>query len=110
MKRFYWRGKAKMLHMGKLIRQLRKQQKMTQKELAEGIVSEPVMSRIENGTSNPNLNELCALFQKLGKSLAPFEIVVCNCLCSDDPRRKESNILQSRKGYVYRNKSRLPLF
>lgn len=66
------------VQMGKLIRQLRKQQKMTQKALADGIVSESVMSRIENGLSEPDIVTLNELFRRLGKTLAPFEIVVSN--------------------------------
>lgn len=65
-------------HMGKLIQQLRKQQKMTQKVLANGIVSEAVMSRIENGQAEPELFALNKLFQRLGKTLVPFEIIVSN--------------------------------
>lgn len=67
-----------MIQMGKIIRQLRKQQKLTQKELAEGIVSESVMSRIENGLAKPELDVLDALFTRLGKTLEPFEFVVSN--------------------------------
>jgi len=67
-----------MLQMGKIIRQLRKQQRLTQKELAAGIVSESVMSRIENGLADPDLADLHALFERFGKTLEPFEIVVSN--------------------------------
>lgn len=67
-----------MLQIGKIIRQLRKQQKLTQKVLAEGIVSEAVMSRIENGLVEPGLFTLNELFARLGKSLAPFELIVSN--------------------------------
>lgn len=67
-----------MLQMGKLLRQLRKQQKMTQKELAAGIVSEAVMSRIENGVVEPDFHILYELFHRLGNSLKPFEIIVSN--------------------------------
>lgn len=67
-----------MLHIGKIIRQLRKQKKMTQKQLAEGIISETVMSRIENGIIEPSLMELHKIFQRLGKTLEPFEIIISN--------------------------------
>lgn len=67
-----------MLQIGKLIRQLRKQQKLTQKKLACGIVSESVISRIENGIVEPNLFTLNALLIRLGKTLEPFEIIVSN--------------------------------
>ena len=67
-----------MFQMGKLIQQLRKQKKMTQEELAAGIVSKSVLSRIENGLVEPDLVTLGALLKRLGKSLKPFEIVVTN--------------------------------
>lgn len=67
-----------MVHMGKIIRQLRKQQNMTQEKLGNGIVSKSVISRIENDIVEPDLMVLEALFQRLGKSLNPFEIVVSN--------------------------------
>jgi len=78
MMRFIGEGSKRMLQMGKMIRQLRKQQKMTQKDLSEGIVSEAVMSRIENGSVDPGLVVLRDLFGRLGKTLQPFEIVVSN--------------------------------
>ena len=64
--------------MGKLIRYLRKQKKMTQSELGQGIISESALSRIENGLSEPGLFTLDKLFWKLGKTLQPFEIVISN--------------------------------
>ena len=67
-----------MFQIGKMIRRLRKQQKMTQEELAAGLVSKSVMSRIENGQVEPGLATLIVLFRRLGKSLKPFEIVVTN--------------------------------
>lgn len=78
------------LQMGKLIRQLRKQQKMTQKQLAEGIVSESVMSRIESGSTEPKLMVLHALFERLGKTLKPFEIIVSNKEYAELERNRES--------------------
>lgn len=67
-----------MLQMGKLIRQLRKQKGLTQEALCQGLLSKPVLSRIENGLLEPNLFILNALLQRLEKSLEPFEIVVSN--------------------------------
>lgn len=78
MRRFIGEVEKHMLEFGKLIRQLRKQQKMTQKVLASGIVSESVMSRIENGVTEPGLVTLNKLLQRLGKTLHPFEFVVSN--------------------------------
>ena len=79
-----------MLQMGKLLRQLRKQQKMTQKELAAGIVSEAVMSRIENGAVEPELSTLYELFRRLGKTLQPFEIIVSNREYEELKRKAEA--------------------
>lgn len=67
-----------MQEIGSLICRLRKQQKMTQKVLAKGIVSESMMSRIENGSIDPDLLTLHLLLRRLGKSLEYFEIVVSN--------------------------------
>lgn len=67
-----------MLQIGKLIRQLRKQQNMTLQMLGSGIVSNSVLSRIENGLFEPSVFTLNALLHRLGKSLEPFEIVVSN--------------------------------
>jgi len=67
-----------MFQMGKIIRQLRNQNKMTQEELAAGIVSKSVISRIENGQVEPNFSVLMTLLNRLGKSLKPFEFVVTN--------------------------------
>ena len=36
------------------------------------------MSRIENGLTDPDLTDLHALFERFGKTLEPFEIVVSN--------------------------------
>jgi len=66
------------LQMGDLIRQMRRKRNLTQQELSEGIISKSVLSRIENGQAEPDIFVLHALFQRLGKSLLPFEIVVSN--------------------------------
>jgi len=65
-----------MFHIGSLIRQLRKEQKLTQGELGQGIVSKAEVSKIEAGICFPNIFVLGALMQRLGKTLAPFEIIV----------------------------------
>lgn len=64
------------LQMGKLIRELRKQSGMTQEELGRGIVSKAVLSRIENGQTEPDIFKLNEMLQRLGKSLVPFEVIV----------------------------------
>lgn len=66
------------LQMGSLIRQLRKQQGLTQEELARGILSKSELCRIEQNTKIPDIFVLGALFQRLEKTLKYFEIVVSN--------------------------------
>ncbi len=72
------RNEKMTLQMGSLIRQLRVQKRMTQQALGSGIVSKSALSRIENGSIEPNLFTLNALLHRLGKSLKPFEIIVSN--------------------------------
>lgn len=67
-----------MLSMGKIIRQLRKQNGLTQDDLAEGISSKSALSRMENEMCEPDIFTLNAFMQRLGKSLRYFEIVVSN--------------------------------
>lgn len=67
-----------MIQMGKLLRQLRKQQGLTQEELGKGIISKPELSRVENGLREPDILVLDALFKRLGASLEYFELVVTN--------------------------------
>lgn len=64
------------LQIGKVLQKLRKQSGMTQEELGRGIVSKAVLSRIENGQVEPELLKLNALLLRLGKSMAPFEVIV----------------------------------
>ncbi len=66
------------LQMGKLLRQLRIQQGLTQRELCNGIVSKSVLSRIESGMLEPNVFIMNELLDRLGKSLKYFEIMVSN--------------------------------
>ena len=65
-----------MFQIGNLIRQLRKEQKMTQEALGQGIISKAEVSKIEAGICIPDIFVLGALFQRLGKSLSPFEVLV----------------------------------
>ena len=62
--------------MGKLLRQLRKQKKWTQGQLAGEISSKTAVSRIENGAREADIFLLDSLVKRLGKSLRFFEIVV----------------------------------
>ncbi len=54
--------------LGDTIRYLRKKQKLTQEELAEGICSAVSISRIENGVQMPSSTVLGAILGKLGTS------------------------------------------
>lgn len=65
-----------MIQMGKLIRQLRRQQGLTQEKLGEHLISKSELSRIENGQKEPDIFLLNALMFRLGESLDYFEIVV----------------------------------
>lgn len=65
-----------MIQMGKLLRQLRKEQHLTQEKLGEGLMSKSEISRIENGQRKPDIFQLMALLQRLGKSSEYFEAVV----------------------------------
>lgn len=65
-----------MVHMGKLIRRIRKQRGITQAELSQGIMSESVLSRIENGNFEPDVLTLSRMMFRLGASLHFFEILV----------------------------------
>lgn len=65
-----------MIQMGKLIRQLRRQQGLSQEKLGEHLISKSELSRIENGQKEPDIFLLNALMFRLGESLEYFEIVV----------------------------------
>lgn len=70
-----WRS-TDMIHMGKMIRNRRKQLGLTQVELGEGIMSKSVLSRVENGMKEPDIFELQALLERLESSLEYFEVIV----------------------------------
>lgn len=55
--------------LGETLRQLRKQKRISQEELAEGICSAVSISRIENGNQMPSQQVLEALLEKLGTGL-----------------------------------------
>ncbi len=70
-----------MIQMGKLLRQLRKEQHLTQEQLGEGIISKSDLSRIENETKKPDIFQISALLYRLGKSAEHFEFVVSDIEC-----------------------------
>ena len=53
------------MSVGNKIKALRLQRRMTQNELAEGIISRGMLSRIENGNANPSMASLTALAKRL---------------------------------------------
>ena len=58
--------------IGSTIRQLRKEKKLTQAQLADGIVTRNMLSLIENGSATPSLQTLESLSEKFGVSPAYF--------------------------------------
>lgn len=54
---------------GETIKRLRKERKMTQKMLAQGICAQSVLSRIENGVEVPNVIVLQSICQRLNVTL-----------------------------------------
>ena len=62
--------------IGKMMRELREERRITQGELGRNIISTPELSRIENGEKEPDIFTLSALLQRLGKSLGLFEIML----------------------------------
>ena len=57
------------MSVGNKIKALRLQRRMTQNELAEGIISRGMLSRIENGNANPSVKTLKKLANAMGKQL-----------------------------------------
>ncbi len=51
--------------LGEKLREARKERKLTQAALAEGIVTRNMLSRIENGAASPSLSVICALADRL---------------------------------------------
>lgn len=58
--------------IGKKIKQLRKELKMTQSELAEPEMTKGMLSHIENGHANPSMKNLQYIAHKLNKPLSYF--------------------------------------
>lgn len=55
--------------IGEIIRHLRKEQNLTQEELADGICSSVTISRIESGTQMPSDRIINQLLERLGSDL-----------------------------------------
>ena len=58
--------------LGKIIRQKRKDQKLSMKVLCQGLCSISALSKIENGTLQPDIFLARSLIQRLGMSDEPF--------------------------------------
>ena len=54
---------------GTIIKEIRKEQKMTQKMLSQGICSQSVLSRIENNEELPNVLVMAQICQRLGVTI-----------------------------------------
>lgn len=59
-----------------MILTLREEKRISQNNLARGIMSVPQLSRLENGQTETNRIVLNALFQRLGKSLDKLELAI----------------------------------
>lgn len=56
-------------HVGEIVRYLRKENKMTQEELADGICSPVTISRIESGTQMPSDRIINQILERLGSDV-----------------------------------------
>ena len=82
--------------IGRRIKELRNSQKLTQKELSDGIVSRTYLSLIEKGSVQPSNNVLVKLSKRLGVSV--------NDLMVESQNYKYSDIDMSREIIFYENK------
>ena len=58
--------------IGKKLKEARKEQQLTQAELADGIVTRNMLSRIEHGMALPSLPVLCAFASRLNMPVGYF--------------------------------------
>ena len=84
------------MSVGSKIRNLRKKYAMTQKELADGIITCGMLSRIENGTALPSMQTLHALSERLGIS-AGFLLEDSDDLLPAEQSKIEKEILAAYK-------------
>lgn len=88
-----------------LIRKLRQEKKMSQEALAEKIYCDRTMiNKIENGTRNPNIEELYLISDVLGIS---FEELIAGKLKKDN---NEEEIKKGFKNYLKQQNTRLKRF
>ncbi len=62
------------MKLGAILKQVRNQQGLSQKELSEGVCSQSMLSAIENNQYTPNAELLIKLCQRLGISLSEFSL------------------------------------
>ncbi len=75
--------------IGNEIKRIRKQKKMTQKELCEGICSQAEISKIENGRNSPTID----LLQQIAKRLrVPLSLLFRDQLKSDTFRETVTDL------------------
>ncbi|WP_119326524.1 helix-turn-helix transcriptional regulator [Companilactobacillus musae] len=72
-----------MKNLGAVLKELRKSKKMTQKELAEGVCAQSMLSAIENDVYIPNANLLINLANKLGVDLNEISLATNYDISSD---------------------------
>lgn len=82
--------------IGRRIKELRNSQKLTQKELSDGIVSRTYLSLIEKGSVQPSNNVLVKLSKRLGVNV--------NDLMVESQNYQYSDIDMSREIIFYENK------
>jgi len=65
--------KDKEIKDGEILRNIRKARKLTQIDLASGIVTSQTVSAFEKGDSEPNYKAFCAMVKNAGSTLEEFE-------------------------------------
>ena len=88
--------------LGDMIRELRKERKLTQEELADGICSAVSISRIENGNQMPSNTILERLLERLGTST--YEI--CNVYFQNERQQEFEKLAEQAGGALTEGKIR----
>ena len=88
--------------LGDMIRELRKERKLTQEELADGICSAVSISRIENGNQMPSNAILERLLERLGTST--YEI--CNVYFQNEKQQEFERLAEQAGGALTEGKIR----
>ena len=88
--------------LGDMIRELRKERKLTQEDLADGICSAVSISRIENGNQMPSNAILERLLERLGTST--YEI--CNVYFQNEKQQEFEKLAEQAGGALTEGKIR----